>query len=155
MEIRRVCRAMVKTLEKKTCQAVKDYYRNILANDLIYPHRIERLHHYMRTGAETDKANALFCIHCKCGFSRIEDDENRTTTRRKNRPKPLLDDPLPPNDPGKADGNCHDEATRQERQANSHHAKAKGRIPIRPVRSQIPQRNLETRRRGQYPLTCT
>ncbi len=97
MEIRRVCRAMVKTLEKKTCRAVKDYYRNILANDLIYPHRIERLHHYMRTGAETDKANALFCIHCKCGFSRIEQDENDDDNKAEERQKPLLDDPLPPN----------------------------------------------------------
>ena len=109
-EIRRVCRATVKTLEKKTCQAVKDYYRSILANDLIYPHRVERLHDYMRVGAETDKTNALFCIYCKCGFSRIEDDETRTTTRRKNRQSPSGRSPAA-DDPGKVDGDCHGQAT--------------------------------------------
>ena len=88
-EIRRVCRAMVKTLDKKTCQAVKDYYRSILTNDLLYPHRVERLYDYMRAGAAPDKSHTIFCIYCKCGVSGIDDTE-------KERQKPILDDPLPP-----------------------------------------------------------
>jgi hypothetical protein len=88
-EVRRVCRAMVKTLEKKTCQTVKDYYRSILANDLLYPHRVERLYDYMRSGAAPDKSNTIFCIYCKCGVSGIDDAEKEPQ-------KPILDDPLPP-----------------------------------------------------------
>ena len=87
-EIRRVCRVMVKNLERKTCQAVKDYYRSILANDLLYPHRVERMYDYMRSAG---KDNTIYWIYCKCGVSGIDHDENEA----KKLNKPLLDDPLP------------------------------------------------------------
>ena len=66
-------------------QAVQDYYRSILMNDLLYPHRIEHLYDYMRSRAEQ---NTIFLIYCKCSISQSE----RTDDPSK---RPIDDTPLP------------------------------------------------------------
>lgn len=79
-KLRQQCRTVVKRMEKTTCQAVKNYYRSILMNDLLYPHCIEHLYDYMRSGVEQ---NTISMIYCKCSIS-------QATSKR-----PLDDTPLP------------------------------------------------------------
>ncbi len=84
-ELRRVCCALAKSLEKKTCKSVKDYYRSMLMKDLLYPHRIEHLYEYMRAEA---KQNTIPCIYCKCSLSQSVNAVDSIT-------RPMDDSPLP------------------------------------------------------------
>ena len=67
-DVRRQCRQVARTIEDKTCDTVKKYYRNILTNDLLYPHRTEKLYEIMRRNAGA-KENTISLIYCKCSNS--------------------------------------------------------------------------------------
>jgi len=81
--IRQHCRQVVKSLESKTCQAVRDYYSSILLNDLLYPEHIQHLYDYMRHEADTIHSSWFYC---KCGVSGSKTDLEAY---------PLYDDSLP------------------------------------------------------------
>lgn len=65
-QIRGQIRRVVNNLEKTTCSAVRQYYLSILANDLLFPHRVEHLWQYMRRGAAEAELNTIYEINCKC-----------------------------------------------------------------------------------------
>lgn len=88
-DIRHQCRHVVRSLEKKTCPAIRRYYQEILLKDLIYPHRVEHLHQYMQAEA-TSNTTTLF--YCKCGVSGSHPED--LVANNQNEPA-ILDDPLP------------------------------------------------------------
>lgn len=92
--VRSQCRQVAKKIEAKTCKAVKSYYHNILANDLIYPHCIEHLYDYMRAengSGERTKRNAVSLIYCKCSISPPDEAVEPLDSEE----RPFDDQPLP------------------------------------------------------------
>jgi hypothetical protein len=93
-EVRSQCRQVAKRVKAKTCKAVKQYYQSILANDLIFPHRIEHLFDHMRAkkgSGESVEWNAVSLIHCKCSISPPGDALEPTDPQQ----RPFDDRPLP------------------------------------------------------------
>ena len=67
-----VIKHLVRNIEITTPRSIKDYYKSILLNDLLYPNSVQLISGYM--ASTLDEQPPLYCTYCKCELSQVEDD---------------------------------------------------------------------------------